>query len=163
MTFMMIPIRTMTVIGMAPLANTIAFGGVATGNMKAHEADIVAGIMRRNGCTSSPTAVAARIGRKIVAIAVFDVISVRNVTMSAETTTRSTAGAPANKLIPPAIFAASPLSRKPLPRAIPPPNSISIPHGISFAAFQSRTNTPRFASTGRMKRTIAAATAIVES
>lgn len=34
-----------------PPEKTIAFGGVATGNIKANEHDIVAGIMRYSGCT----------------------------------------------------------------------------------------------------------------
>lgn len=34
-----------------PPANTIAFGGVATGNMKANEQDIVAGIIKYHGWT----------------------------------------------------------------------------------------------------------------
>ena len=35
-----------------PVANTIAFGGVATGNMKAKDAQTVAGIIKYNGWTS---------------------------------------------------------------------------------------------------------------
>lgn len=35
-----------------PVANTIAFGGVATGNMKANDAHTVAGTIKYKGLTS---------------------------------------------------------------------------------------------------------------
>ena len=61
------------------LPKTMAFGGVATGIMKAQEADIVAGIISTSGCTPVATATAARIGRIISVVAVLLVSSVRNV------------------------------------------------------------------------------------
>jgi len=81
-------------MGIAPLENTIAFGGVATGSINAQEALIVAGIISINGSIPKPPAVAARIGKNMVAIAVLDVISVRNVTTREVTTTITTRGAP---------------------------------------------------------------------
>ena len=43
-------------IFMCPYANTIAFGGVATGSMKANDVAIVVDSVRYNGFTSSTTA-----------------------------------------------------------------------------------------------------------
>ena len=45
----MVSIHTMSLTLRCPPANTIAFGGVATGNMKANEQEIVAGIIRYHG------------------------------------------------------------------------------------------------------------------
>ena len=42
-------IPTMSLTLRCPPVNTIAFGGVATGNMKANEHEIVAGSMRYHG------------------------------------------------------------------------------------------------------------------
>ena len=50
---------------MRPLPKTIALGGVATGIIKAHDADSVAGIIISNGLIRSSTESAARIGRII--------------------------------------------------------------------------------------------------
>ena len=47
-----------------PLPNTMAFGGVATGNMKANEAASVAGSIKNKGCTVA--AIAAMPDRKSV-------------------------------------------------------------------------------------------------
>ena len=58
---------------------TIALGGVATGSMKAQDADIVAGIIIKKGCISILMAEAAKIGIIIVVMAVLDVNSVRKV------------------------------------------------------------------------------------
>ena len=62
--------------------NTIAFGGVPTGNINAQFAAIAAGIISASGCMCIPTAIVAKIGNIIVAVAVFDVISVKNSTNS---------------------------------------------------------------------------------
>jgi hypothetical protein len=43
------PAMTIFVIGILFEAKTIAFGGVATGSINAHEADIVAGIIINKG------------------------------------------------------------------------------------------------------------------
>lgn len=45
----MASIHTMSLTLRWPPANTIAFGGVATGSMKANEQEIVAGIIRYQG------------------------------------------------------------------------------------------------------------------
>jgi len=62
-----------------PDPKIIALGGVATGSINAHESDIVAGIIISRGSIRMPTAAAPRIGSMSVAVAVFEVNSVRNV------------------------------------------------------------------------------------
>src|SRR5690625_7213043 len=60
-----------------PVPKTIAFGGVPTGSINAQLAAIAAGSINASGCTSTAIASPARTGRIIVAVAVFDVNSVR--------------------------------------------------------------------------------------
>ncbi len=57
---------------------TIAFGGVATGNIKAKEAANVAGNINKSGLTSILTEMPANIGRNISVVAVFEVNSVKS-------------------------------------------------------------------------------------
>ena len=63
-----------TVILFVP--NMMAFGGVATGSMKAHEAAIVAGIIRSRGGILKDEAIPASMGSIIWVEAVFEVNSV---------------------------------------------------------------------------------------
>lgn len=63
-----------------PVLNMMTLGAVATGNMNAHEALIVAGIMSNFGSIPAPSAPAASIGISNVVVAVLLVVSVRNVT-----------------------------------------------------------------------------------
>ena len=63
-----------------PDPKTIAFGGVATGSIKAHEAANVAPTISKYGCTPSITAVGANIGRSMAVVAKLDVISVKKFT-----------------------------------------------------------------------------------
>ena len=58
------------------LPKITALGGVATGNMNANEAESVAGIIKKRGCTCIATAIEAVIGKTISAVAVFEVNSV---------------------------------------------------------------------------------------
>ena len=57
----------------------MALGGVATGIMKAQEAERVAGIINSRGLAFMATATEARMGRIISVVAVLDVNSVRKV------------------------------------------------------------------------------------
>ena len=57
----------------------MALGGVATGIIKAHEADSVAGTINNNGCTCMLCARAARIGIIMVVEAILEVNSVTKV------------------------------------------------------------------------------------
>ena len=58
----------------------MAFGGVATGNIKANEPAMVAGSINNNGFISILIANPAKTGKKVSTVAVFDVISVKKVT-----------------------------------------------------------------------------------
>ncbi len=64
------PARSMAVRVTNGLPNTMAFGGVATGNMKPIEADSATGSMNINGSAFMAFAAAPPIGTKIAAIAV---------------------------------------------------------------------------------------------
>src|SRR5699024_10079651 len=61
-----------------PVPKTIAFGGVPTGSMYAQLAAIAAGTISNSGCTFTATENVASIGKIIVAVAVLEVISVKN-------------------------------------------------------------------------------------
>lgn len=62
-----------------PPEKTMALGGVATGNMKANEQEMAAGSIIYQGWTRSSSAREAKIGKKMVAVAVLDVTSVNAV------------------------------------------------------------------------------------
>ena len=78
--FSRIPTLAISYIFILPVPKIMAFGGVATGSMNAHDADSVAGIMRKRGFILIATARPARIGGIISVVAVLDVSSVRKVT-----------------------------------------------------------------------------------
>ena len=59
----------------------MALGGVATGIIKAQEAESVAGTIRSKGLIFIATATPARIGKTISVVAVLDVSSVKNVSI----------------------------------------------------------------------------------
>ncbi len=61
---------------MNPDANTMAFGGVATGSMKAIDPANAAAAIRARGSIPKPTAAPAKIGMAMVVVAVLEVISV---------------------------------------------------------------------------------------
>lgn len=133
------PVRTISLIFNLPDAKIIAFGGVPTGSMKAQFAAIAAGTINAYGWTFSANASEASTGRIIVAVAVFDVISVKNSTNAAEMTTMTTKLNPSNTVSLPPIHSARPVSLKPVASARPPPNKRRIPHGKSFDTDQSNT------------------------
>ena len=72
---------TLAILGTVrkPLPNTMAFGGVAAGNINAIEEANVAEIMSKYGWICIARAQVAMIGRKVVETAVFDITSVRNI------------------------------------------------------------------------------------
>ena len=63
-----------------PLPKTMAFGGVATGNIKANEAANVAGTIKNKGWIFAAIAAMPSIGKITVVVAVFEVNSVKKVT-----------------------------------------------------------------------------------
>ena len=95
------------------LPKMMALGGVATGIMKAQDAEIVAGIISIKGCSPVATATAANMGRIISVVAVFDVTSVRKVIEKQIRATRRKGARPAktDNLLP--KREASPLTTKP--------------------------------------------------
>ena len=87
-----IPVRAISEMRIRWLPKTTALGGVATGIMKAIDAEIVAGIAKSNGWTCKLTAQLARIGRSMESVATLDVSSVKNVILKQMTTTRIKTG-----------------------------------------------------------------------
>ena len=79
----MTPVRTISVCLIKPVPNTIAFGGVATGSIKAQDAPIP--IISTKTSLGIPicSAIAANTGTKSAADAVFDANSVKKI-MKAE-------------------------------------------------------------------------------
>lgn len=77
--FMPSPALAISLTFKKPPENTMALGGVATGNIKAKEQATVAGSMRYHGWTQMLSPNEARMGRKMVAVAVFEVTSVKPV------------------------------------------------------------------------------------
>src|SRR5690554_2487168 len=73
------PALIISEIFMWPLENTMAFGGVATGIMKAQLAAMAAGTVNSSGETSCDIARAPSSGRNAVAVAVLLVTSVRKI------------------------------------------------------------------------------------
>ena len=82
----------MSVISTQPLPYTIAFGGVATGSMKAPLAASAAGAARTRGSCPIASATAPSTGRKVAAVAVLLVSSVSRMTVATTAATSSTSG-----------------------------------------------------------------------
>ena len=74
------PFLTMSEIFKYPELKTIAFGGVATGNINAHDAAKVADTIKIKGCKSSLNDTAAKIGRNSEIVAILEVTSVKKFT-----------------------------------------------------------------------------------
>ena len=70
---------TISITRSFPLPNIIALGGVATGNMKAQEADNAAGAINNTGETSITPDADCRMGITNCVVAVLDVNSVNSV------------------------------------------------------------------------------------
>jgi hypothetical protein len=79
--FILNPSTAISRIVNRPLPNTTELGAVATGNMKAQLALIAAGTMINSGLIPADIAVAAKMGISRVVLAVFEVVSVANVTI----------------------------------------------------------------------------------
>ena len=78
--FSTMPSRTMVWIEKRPVAKVMTLGGVATGNIKAQEALMAAGIINKAGSVPAPIAAAAKIGISSVVVAMLLVTSVKKVT-----------------------------------------------------------------------------------
>lgn len=75
------PVLAISAIRRRLVPKIIALGGVATGIIKAQEAESVAGTIRRRGLTFMATATPAKMGKTISVVAVFEVSSVKKVSM----------------------------------------------------------------------------------
>src|SRR5690554_5162667 len=135
--FSLKPAEIISVIFMWPVPNTMAFGGVATGIMKAQLAATAAGTAYRIGDTSWAMARAPISGRKAAAVAVLLVISVRKIITAAMTSTMASVGSVPITDRDSAIQTARPEEVITAASDRPPPNSSSTPQGIFEAVSQS--------------------------
>jgi len=121
---------------MAPVANTIAFGGVATGSMNAQLAAIVIGTVRVIGGTPACTAIAPMTGSSVAVVARLLVNSVRKITSATAASTRiAVPNAFSGARLSPS-HSASPESETAAARLRPPPNRTSTPQGRRAASCQ---------------------------
>ena len=89
------PARHICDTEMRPEPKTIAFGGVATGNMKAQLAAIAAGTISIIGSTFKLGARAAKMGIKVAVVAVLLVSSVRTIIIATISKIKTRTGTPA--------------------------------------------------------------------
>src|SRR5699024_7482650 len=120
-----------------PVPKIMAFGGVPTGSMKAQFAATAHGTMSAYGWIFSAIASDATTGKNIDPVAVLDVISVINRTTVVDTDEITMKFIPSRDAHRSPIQLESPVSVNPPAITRPPPNRMRIPHGISFASFQS--------------------------
>lgn len=73
----------MSLMANSPELKTMALGPVAIGSINAQEAAMVAGIIKRKGCTLIASAKEASTGSIMDAVATFEVTSVRKLTKRA--------------------------------------------------------------------------------
>jgi len=86
------PALAMSAMRNSPELNTIAFGGVATGIMKAQLAANAAGITSIRGPSVNVTAIGPSKGKKLAAVAVLLVTSVKNKIVMVTTKTAAITG-----------------------------------------------------------------------
>src|SRR5690554_379691 len=160
--FSLKPALIMSEMRMWPVPNTMAFGGVATGIMKAQLAATAAGTAYRRGDTSWAIANAPISGRKAAAVAVLLVTSVRKMITVVMISKITRVGMVPITAMDSAIQIARPEEVITAASDRPPPNSNSTPQGIFEAVSQSiRLPFSRF--TGIMNITIAEAMAMMVS
>lgn len=123
---------------MYPVPMTMAFGGVATGNINAQEAPMPMTMISASGGRPSCTPIGANSGTSKAAEAVFEVNSVKKImnaviakiTTNIGATDKALAICSPNKAEAPEVFMTS-------DRAIPPPKSMSTPQSVlSDTCFQ---------------------------
>ena len=114
----------------------MAFGGVATGSMKAQLAAIVHGITKKSGFTFIPIEKAISIGAKVAMVAVFEFNSVKKIIKVTKIIISKKILYPSKKEEKLAIQSAKPVMLNALERAIPPPTNNKTPHGILLAVSQ---------------------------
>ena len=157
------PAFIISCIRTSPVPNTMALGGVATGSMKAHEADRVAGIISKRGFTRIAVDNEPRIGNIISVVAVFDVSSVRKVSVALTDATKNTGENEPKPAICSPNQTDRPDSLKPLANAKPPPKRITIPQCSFEAVFQSINRRPLSRRLGMINSNMAIVIAMVPS
>ena len=128
------PVFAMSIVLICPPANIIVFGGVATGSINAIEADNVTVIINRSGFIPIAIETDAATGIIICATAVFDVNSVKKLTVKAERITISKGETNCKYLSCSPMNVESPVDVNPLANANPPPKSKIIPQGTLLKA-----------------------------
>jgi len=83
MIFRINPVLAISIILILPVPKMMAFGGVATGNMKAIDAESVAGIMKSKGFVWVDIDNPAKTGSNISVVATLEVNSVKKVIIRA--------------------------------------------------------------------------------
>ena len=96
---MIIPLETISGILKYPDPKTTAFGGVATGSMKAQEAATAAPNISPKGCTSISIAKGANTGSSMAVVAKFEVISVRKLIAAIKRSNNKNNESPPNSVI----------------------------------------------------------------
>ena len=132
------PSEAIVCIEKRPVPKVTALGGVATGNIKAKEALIAAGIINNIGSTAAPIAAAPSIGISRVVVARLLVTSVRKVTAKHKANIVRMIGSKARFSNAPPISALKPEFVKAVAILMPDPNKIRTPQGILSAVAQSR-------------------------
>ncbi len=160
--FIQIPTRIISEIFNSPEPNTIALGGVATGNMKAQDAAIAVAHISRMGFMSMASARAAIIGSIIDVVAELDVISVKKFINATMIRSIIATCVPLRyiKLFP--IQSERPVLAKLAARVSPPPKSKIISQGI-FIISSHVSNLAEFFEDGKINSITAEHKAIIVS
>ena len=107
----------------------MAFGGVATGNMKAQLAARHTGTVSDTGSTPIPTATAPKTGKNVEVVATLEVTSVRKIIKAATAKIKKIGGTVLRILNPSPIQTPSPLEFIWAAIDNPPPKRINRPQG----------------------------------
>ena len=134
--FKIIPNLIISFMAISPDPKTMALGGVATGSIKAQDAESVAGIINNRGLTFIAVAKEPKIGRNISVVAVLEVSSVKKVNVVQTDATIINGGKSSTPLMLSPNHCDNPDSLNPLARAKPPPKSKTIPQFNFEAVFQ---------------------------
>lgn len=132
----------------------MAFGGVATGSIKAQLAARQTGTVKDTGRTPMPTATAPNTGRKVEVVATLLVTSVKKIINAATANIRNIGGTVLSTLKPSPIQMPRPLEFIWAAIDKPPPNKINNPHGNLSESLQSKSS-PLFEVDGIINKRMA--------
>ena len=161
--FRAIPALIILGIFKRPEPNTMALGGVATGNIKAQLAAKVTGAAKIIGFIPISIAIAPITGKKVAVVAMLLVNSVRKIIMMAILITKSGRGNdPTEDKFDP-IHPANPELLTAVARDKPPPKRIKMLHGRLLRCSHLSSKGSPLSPLGIMKSNIAPAIAMLES